>query len=66
MRRFSLPSRYDAITCLFSSIGYTETEGALEKAIQTMARHLHPNGWLILEPWVEPGEWEPDLVEKLA
>ena len=28
MRRFSLPSRYDAITCLFSSIGYTETKGA--------------------------------------
>ena len=23
MRRFSLPSRYDAITCLCSSIGYT-------------------------------------------
>lgn len=63
MRRFSLPSCYDAITCLFSSIGYTETEGALEEAIQTMARHLRPNGWLILEPWVEPDEWEPDLVE---
>ena len=28
-----------------------------------MARHLRPNGWLILEPWVEPDEWEPDLVE---
>ena len=64
MRRFSLPSRYGAITCLFSSIGYTETEGALEEAIQTIARaSLCPYGWLILEPWVEPDEWDTDFVE---
>ena len=63
MRRFSLPSRYDAITCLFSSIGYTETERTLGEAIESMAKHLIPKGWLILEPWVEPDEWDADLVK---
>ncbi len=28
-----------------------------------MARHLKPGGWLILEPWVEPDEWKPELVD---
>lgn len=63
MRRFSLPSRYDAITCLFSSIGYAITEKALGEAIESMAKHLNPKGWLIIEPWVEPDEWDPDLVK---
>ena len=63
MRRFSLPKSYDAITCLFSSIGYAETESALEEAIQSMGKHLRPKGWLIIEPWVEPDEWDPHLVE---
>lgn len=63
MRRFSLPKRYDAITCLFSSIGYAETEKALGEAIESMAKHLNPDGWLIIEPWVEPDEWDPELIQ---
>ena len=63
MRRFSIPKRYDAITCLFSSIGYAETENGLKEAIQSMSRHLKPKGWLIIEPWVEPAEWDPKLVK---
>ena len=63
MRRFSLPSRYVAITCLCSSIGYTNTERELGEAIESMAKHLIPTGWLILEPWVEPDEWDADLVK---
>jgi SAM-dependent methyltransferase len=63
MRRFSLTKRYDAITCLFSSIGYVETEKALGEAIESMAKHLNPSGWLIIEPWIEPEEWDPALVK---
>lgn len=63
MRSFTLPKRYDAVTCLFSSIGYAETVSGLESAISSMARHLKPGGWLILEPWVEPEEWKPELVD---
>ncbi len=63
MRSFTLPKQYDAITCLFSSIGYSETTTGLESALSSMARHLKPGGWLILEPWVEPDEWKPELVD---
>ncbi len=63
MRSFSLPKQYDALTCLFSSIGYAETADGLQASIDCMARHLKPGGWLILEPWVEPDEWKPELVD---
>lgn len=63
MRSFRLPKRYDAITCLFSSIGYAETIAGLESAISSMAGHLNPGGWLLLEPWVEPDAWKPELVD---
>ncbi len=63
MRSFALPKRYDVVTCLFSSIGYAETPEGLQAAIECMARHLNPGGWLILEPWVEPDEWEPEQVD---
>ena len=54
MVSFELDRTFDAITCLFSSIGYVETEGNLRSAIETMAKHLEPGGVLIVEPWLEP------------
>jgi SAM-dependent methyltransferase len=72
MRSFDLARRFDAVTCLFSSIGYAGDEDGLRAAIAAMAAHLEPGGVLVLEPWLEPGEWiegrphvvvvdEPDL-----
>jgi SAM-dependent methyltransferase len=72
MRSFDLARRFDAVTCLFSSIGYTADVPGLRAAIAAMARHLEPGGVLVLEPWLEPGQWiegrphvvvvdEPDL-----
>jgi len=63
MRSFTLPKRYDVVTCLFSSIGYAETVDGLDSAISSMARHLNPGGWLTIEPWVEPDEWKPELID---
>ncbi len=57
MRSFTLDRRFDAITCLFSSIGYLATTGELGTAITTMTRHLTPGGVLIVDGWVLPGEW---------
>ena len=54
MTSFELDKTYDAVTCLFSSIGYVETEANLRSAIDTMAKHLEPRGVLIVEPWFEP------------
>lgn len=56
MTDFELPRRYDVVTCLFSSIGYVQSETALRRAIMGMRDHLNPGGVLIVDPWFEPGQ----------
>jgi SAM-dependent methyltransferase len=62
MRSFQLGRTYSAITCLFSSIGYTESENELRQAIHCFAAHLQPRGVLLLEPWHAPQEWSTGSV----
>jgi SAM-dependent methyltransferase len=57
MRSFDLGRRFDAVTCLFSSIGYTGDEEGLRAAIAALAAHLEPGGVLVVEPWLEPDDW---------
>lgn len=57
---FDLGRRFDAVVCLFSSIGYARTVERLRLAVAAMARHLEPRGVLIVEPWVLPEDWDPD------
>ncbi len=59
MVNFDLARQFDAIVCLFSSIGYAKTKSRLQKAIKTMARHLLPGGVLVVEPWFSPEQWRP-------
>lgn len=63
MKDFQLPRTYDVVCCLFSSIGYAETSEGLDRAIDSMARHLNPGGWLLLEPWVAPDEWRDGIAD---
>ena len=65
MTDFDLGKRFDAITCLFSSIGYVKTKARLEGAIQTMTRHLLSGGVLIVEPWFTQEQWKPGRVSAL-
>ena len=60
MRGFHLGRTFDAVTCLFSAIGYLATPVELDAAIAAMGRHLEPGGVLVVEPWLKPGEWTPD------
>ncbi len=55
---FELGRRFDAVLCLFSSIGYARTRERLERAVASMARHLEPGGVLVVEPWVLPERWD--------
>jgi len=57
MAEFDLGKGFDAITCLFSSIGYVKTKKRLEDAIQNMSHHLLPDGVLIVEPWFTPDQF---------
>lgn len=58
MADFDLGRRFDAVVCVFSSIGYVKTEERLRSAVATMARHLESRGVLVVEPWLEPGVWQ--------
>ena len=57
MASFDLRKRFDAVVCMFSSIGYVRTEERLRSAIASMARHLEPGGVLVVEPWLSPDVW---------
>jgi SAM-dependent methyltransferase len=59
MTGFDLAQRFDAVTCLFSSIGYTASVAGLRAATGVMANHLNPGGVLVIEPWILPGAWAP-------
>jgi ubiquinone/menaquinone biosynthesis C-methylase UbiE len=62
MTSFDLGRQFDAITCLFSSIGYARTKSKLQRAITTMNQHLLPGGVLLVEPWFTPEQWHPGRV----
>jgi SAM-dependent methyltransferase len=65
MRRFRIPSRFDVIVCLFSSIGYMTVLDDVARAARTMADHLVPGGTLIVEPWFTPDQWAPKTVHAM-
>lgn len=60
MRKFDLGRQFDIVTCLFSSIGYMKTPEDLGAAIANMARHVVPGGLLVIEPWLSPGQFDPN------
>jgi len=51
MRDFDLGERFDVVTCLGSSIAWMTTDADMRRAVANMARHLHPGGVLLIEPW---------------
>lgn len=55
---FDLVNKFDIITCLFSSIGYMKTSDLMKAAIKNMVKHLNPNGFLVIEPWLTPEAWK--------
>ncbi len=55
---FDLRHRFDVVVCLFSAIGEVKTLPRLRQAIQTMTRHVHPGGVLIIEPWLTPDGYQ--------
>lgn len=57
MREFALGVRFDAVTCLFSAIGYVRGDDELRAAVGRMAAHLNPGGVLVIEPWFTPDQW---------
>jgi SAM-dependent methyltransferase len=57
MRTLALGHSFDAVICLFSSIGYMRGSEELNTAIRAMAAHLNPGGVLVVDGWVRPDRW---------
>jgi SAM-dependent methyltransferase len=58
MSDFQLPDRYDALLCLFSSIGYLRTLDRVTRALACFNEHLASGGVALVEPWFPPGVFE--------
>lgn len=54
MTDFAVDPPFDALLCLFSSIGYIFPEDRLLSAARCFARAVRPGGALIVEPWLAP------------
>jgi ubiquinone/menaquinone biosynthesis C-methylase UbiE len=59
MSDFHLEKRYDAVVCLFSSIGYVRTLDDVRNALECFRRHIDPLGIGVVEPWLPPGVIDP-------
>jgi SAM-dependent methyltransferase len=55
MSGFRLAQRYDAVLCLFSSIGYLQTLARVRRALTCFRDHLTADGVIVVEPWFPPG-----------
>ncbi|HYW10634.1 MAG TPA: class I SAM-dependent methyltransferase [Longimicrobium sp.] len=65
MTEFYLGRHFDAVTCLFSAIGYVRTEDGLRRTIANFARHLRPGGVAVVEPWLSPDGFVPGMMPRL-
>jgi daunosaminyl-N,N-dimethyltransferase/N-dimethyltransferase len=62
MRSFEVDRPYDALLCLFSSIGYVRDESELAATAASFAAALRPGGALLIEPWLDPADFVPGHV----
>jgi len=65
LRTFDLGRRFDAVTCLFSSIAYLVPADELRRGVANLARHLVDGGVLVVEPWVRPEDWDPATLPRI-
>lgn len=56
MRELCLDARFDALSCLFGSIGYLRTWANLERAVESFREHLRVGGAFVVESWFPPEE----------
>ena len=60
MRKLDLGRTFDAVICLFSSIGYITDPSELPSTVARLAAHVRPGGILILDGWIRPEEWSDE------
>lgn len=58
MQSFDLGRTFDAIVCLFSSIGHTNGTPELDATLRAFRRHVVDDGVVVVEPWFSPEAWQ--------
>jgi trans-aconitate methyltransferase len=58
---FSLDASFDAMVCLYGSIGFVKTVDNLRAAMKRIAAHLRPQGVALITPWSTQEEFH-DLI----
>jgi ubiquinone/menaquinone biosynthesis C-methylase UbiE len=61
MADFSISQKFDALVCLYGSIGFVRTVKKLNKALITFARHMKSGGVLCMTPWSTQEEFKPGI-----
>jgi SAM-dependent methyltransferase len=57
MRTLDLGRFFDAVICLFSSIGYVTDPSEMRSTVARLAAHVAPGGVLIVDGWIRPDHW---------
>ena len=52
MAHLQLGTTFDAVICMFSSIGYVKTVEGLNQTLRAFARHTVPGGVVIVDGWL--------------
>lgn len=60
MRQLNLGRAFDAVLCLFSSIGYITDPSEFRATVERLAAHVGPGGVLIIDGWIRPDEWNDE------
>jgi SAM-dependent methyltransferase len=51
------PDRFDAVSCLTSSVGYMSTVDELDRTVASMAAQAVPGGVVVIDPWWSPEQY---------
>lgn len=62
MADFQVDQPYDALVCMFSSIGYLVPEDRLAAGLKCFYDALKPGGRLVIQPWFKPAVYHEGLI----
>nr|NJM03479.1 class I SAM-dependent methyltransferase [Desulfobacula sp.] len=63
---FELEMDFDAIICLYGSIGFVKTVDNLRAAMERIAAHLRPDGLVLITPWSTVEDFKDIIVVDAA
>ena len=63
MQDLAVDRPFDALMCLFGSIGYLADDAELRTTFARFAAAVQTGGLVIVEPWIVPDDWRDGVLE---